>query len=212
MADVGCKVSDFKKIKSLITCWLSKCWFSRVNMTYFPPYLPPGAHSVDGRWAGVHICRLRRLHEWICSLLLGELAPVLSSTPKSCSSSAFNVPDQWCPRWWLNLHFLTTWFSSKQNGTSHSCPGEGTKESLNLTEQLASPSHDHRKSHHFLAECRKLFPWVRGAASTSFPKEYAVTVLKKHILLLGENQLNFIQLIQPMFIDNQCVTLLGANY
>lgn len=196
-----------RKKKSLTTCWLSKCWFSRVNVTYFPPHLPPGAHSVDGRWAWVHICRPRRLHEWIYSLLLGGLARVLSSTLKSCSSSAFNVSDQWCPRWWLNSHFLTTWFYSKQNGISHSCPAECKIQFLHHIKQPTSPSHSHSKSHHFLAECRKLLPWARGATSTvsSFPKKYAVTVLKKHVLLGEDSSILFNSF-------NQCLLMINVRH
>lgn len=62
----GCKVNDLKK-SCLITCWLSKCWFSRVTtIEPFPPSLPLGAHSVGGKWAGACKCRPTGLPKWLC--------------------------------------------------------------------------------------------------------------------------------------------------
>lgn len=160
-------------------------------MTCFPPHLPPGSHSIDGRWAGAHICRPRGMHESICSLLLGELVPVLSSAPKSSSSSAFNVPDQWYPGGGWTFISLPSY--SILNRSLDRVLGKARWHSSPLLNNLLSPPHGHSESHHFLPECRPL-TWARGTVCTvsSFPKKLAATVLWRNLFLCLVQISNFL--------------------
>lgn len=176
-------------------------------MTCFPPHLPPGSHCIDGRWAGAHICRPRGMHEWICSLLLGELVPVLSSAPKSSSSSAFNVLDQWCPGGGWTFISLPSYsilnrslVRGLENARWHSSP---------LPNNLLSPSHGHSGSHHFLPECRKPLTWARGTVCTvsSFPKKYATSVLWRNLFLCSVQISNFL-----LNSFNQCLLMLNTRH
>lgn len=60
----------------------------------FPPSLPPGAHSVGGKWAGAYKCRPTGLPKWLGLPAPGRAGPLLSSTLESCGLSDFKVPDQ----------------------------------------------------------------------------------------------------------------------